>query len=169
MIYKRKMVYETDKERNKNKEQCENTNNKNRFELQIISKGSIIDHDIHFVIETIVFRMNSIAYCEWLSSKPGSTLKYHKGKDYEGYLRECVEKQQIVNKQIVDIIGIDISNKSIEIVQILNDIFAITYVAEMKSIDTNTYTCSICGNKAHTDTDVCEHISNFLKNSLQMK
>lgn len=112
--------------------------NENEFGLQIISRGSIVDKenpDMYFMIETVVFRMSRGMFTRYVDSNPRPNLDDRKGKERKDYLQECYKKQGILNSAIVNIIGVDILNKSVNIVQNVDDVFTVVYIGEVKSAD----------------------------------
>ena len=109
--------------------------------IQVISKGSVVDTqpgwndasnqavDESFLVETIAIRLNHVALNEWLNSKtpvcyPPSDYGIS-WDEYKAKNGKCEKRREALEKRIRDDLGIDMTQGSFAVNQIVAEFFAV--------------------------------------------
>ena len=109
---------------------------KDKFAIEIISKGSFIDDDPSFkgkgyVVETFVIRLNHVSLNEWILSKVREDQdSYETTEKWEAHCEERKARRAALEKRITEELDIDPNRGSVSITQSVSEIFTVVHIYE---------------------------------------
>ena len=109
---------------------------KEKFEVQLLSKGSFIDDatgtDKLYLVETYTVRLNYVALNEWILSKCLNQREcYETDEEWEAHVAEYKVKRSLWNGKVTDALDIDPETGSVSITQAQSEIFAVVHIRSL--------------------------------------
>ncbi len=108
----------------------------NEFVIQLMAKGGFVDNgtggDDSYLIEAYTIRLNHIALNAWILSEMMNVREcYDTDEEWEAHKAEYKARREAVNKQIINILGIDPDTGSISITQSQSEVFTVVHIRKM--------------------------------------